>query len=236
MKPEPTTPSRVYIDFFQFESHRYWAFKQMLLGPIAIQKTSGLQFFKFLGTGGGNGFSLRPDFGTYAVLTLWDSPRDYQNFTANHPYWKTYQKKAAYQRTIGLVPVHSHGKWNGNNPFANHIEKTTSTLAYAPVAVLTRATLNWNRLLSFWRSVPHAARTIETAKGVLFYKGVGEWPWVQQATVSIWENFEAVNTFAYKHRGHAEIVRKTKAQKWYKEDLFSRFVVASDTQFQPTIQ
>jgi heme-degrading monooxygenase HmoA len=233
MKPKKENP-RVFIDFFQFESHRYWAFKQMLMGPIAIQKTLGLQFFKFLGTGGGNGFSLRPDFSTYAVLTLWDNPKDYHNFIENHPYWKTYQKKAVCQRTIGLLPVHSHGKWNGSNPFINHIQKSIESHANTPVAVLTRATLNWNRLLSFWRSVPHAVRTIENAKGILFYKGVGEWPWVQQATVSIWENFEAVNTFAYKHRGHAEIVRKTKAQKWYKEDLFSRFVVLSDTQFQPT--
>ena len=73
---------------------------------------------------------------------------------------------------------------------------------------------------------------IWTAKGVLFYKGVGEWPWIQQATVSIWESFQAVNQFAYQHKGHAEIVRKTRQQKWYKEDLFSRFVVYSDTEFQ----
>ena len=45
----------------------------------------------------------------------------------------------------------------------------------------------------------------------------------------IWENFEAVNTFAYKGKQHATIVRKTREKKWYKEDLFSRFYLLSDT-------
>ena len=84
-------------------------------------------------------------------------------------------------------------------------------------------------MFSFWRAVPAASKAIIQAKGVSFYKGIGEWPFIQQATVSIWENFEAVNTFAYKGKQHATIVRKTREKKWYKEDLFSRFYLLSDT-------
>jgi hypothetical protein len=84
-------------------------------------------------------------------------------------------------------------------------------------------------LFSFWKSVPLASKAIENAKGVQYYKGIGEWPFIQQATISIWDNFEAVNTFAYKDKAHADIVKKTKQMKWYKEDLFSRFYLISDT-------
>ena len=224
----------VFIDIFQFNTNRFWAFKQMILGPRAIANVRGLRFYRFLGTGGGMGFSLRPDFGTYAVLTQWDDPEDYKKFIATHSYWATYQRHATQQRTLHLIPVQSHGKWDQSNPFASGIIKDLE-VGDAPVAIVTRATVNWNRLFSFWRAVPNAAKSIESATDVLYYKGIGEWPWVQQATVSIWKNFDAVNAYAYKNRDHADIVQKTRLKKWYKEDLFSRFVVKKDTHFQPII-
>lgn len=232
MKTETNT--HIQITFFRFTTSRFWAFKQMLLGPRSLQSQPGLQFFKFLGTGGGKGFSLWPDFGTYAILTVWDTPNDFTAMVKTNTYWATYMSKASEYRRLDLIPVHSHGLWSGVNPFAAYQEKSASR-SNQNVAVVTRATLRWNRLLSFWRSVPKAAKTIEGASGVVFYKGVGEWPWIQQATVSIWHDFEAVHDFAYKNRGHADIVRKTKAFKWYKEDLFSRFVIDYDTKFQSTI-
>ena len=202
----------------------------MLLGPRALSGTEGLSFIKFLGTGGGQGFSLWPDFSTYAILTVWETPHAFQAFQQENRYWHRYESRAHDQRILGLVPVHSHGLWSGQNPFAPYQVKELLPEG-KQVAVLTRATLHWKRLWSFWRAVPKAAKNIESAKGVLFYKGVGEWPWIQQATVSIWENFQAVHHFAYQQKGHTEIVRKTRQQKWYKEDLFSRFVVYSDQTF-----
>ena len=224
----------VFIDIFQFNTNRFWAFKQMILGPKAIVNVKGLGFYRYLRTRGGMGFSLRPDFGTYVVLTQWDDPEDYKKFIATHSYWETYRRHATQQRTLHLVPVQSHGKWDQSNPFASSIIKDLE-VGDASVAIVTRATVNWNRLFSFWRAVPNAAKSIESASDVLYYKGIGEWPWVQQATVSIWKNFDAVNAYAYKNQDHADIVQKTRLKKWYKEDLFSRFVVKKDTHFQPII-
>ena len=61
------------ITFFKFKKNKPWAFTQMGLLHRKIQKTNGLFFLKLLGTGGGNGFSLRPDFSTYAILGVWES-------------------------------------------------------------------------------------------------------------------------------------------------------------------
>jgi len=44
-----------------------------------INKTKGLLFYKFLGTGGKNGFSLWPDWSTYALLTTWENEEDAKN-------------------------------------------------------------------------------------------------------------------------------------------------------------
>lgn len=193
----------------------------------SLAKIEGLQFYKLLGTGGGAGFSLTPDFSTYAFLGVWEDLKFYESCINTHPLFQEYKKRAHQQRDLVLEAVASHGKWSGVNPFKSD-EQLIKDAAPLKAVVITRATLNWNHLLSFWRAVPAASRAIENAKGVLYYKGIGELPFVQQATVSIWENFEAINTFAYKGKEHAKIVKMTKKRKWYKEDLFSRFYLLSD--------
>ena len=60
---------------------------------------------------------------------------------------------------------------------------------------------------------------------LIYTKGVGEVPFVQMATFSIWKNLEAVKQFAYKSKEHATAVKMTRELKWYKEELFARFVL-----------
>lgn len=215
------------LTLFSFKTNKFWAFQQMGVAPLRLKNIEGLKFYKFLGTGGGQGFSLRPDFSTYAFLGVWEDLSFYQNCLQKHPIFKTYQEKATSQRDLILNAVKSHGKWSGQNPFKT--KPGLEAKGNHKVVVITRATLHWNRLFSFWKAVPAASKAIETAQGVQYYKGIGEWPFIQQATISIWDDFEAVNTFAYKDRAHADIVKKTKQMNWYKEDLFSRFHLISDT-------
>jgi len=80
-------------------------------------------------------------------------------------------------------------------------------------------------MFEFWKSVPNASRAIKNAKGVEWFKGIGEWPFIQQATFSVWDNLESVKNFAYNSGPHAEIIKKTRKRKWYKEDLFARFEI-----------
>ena len=215
------------LTLFSFKTNKFWAFQQMGVAPLRLKNIEGLKFYKFLGTGGGQGFSLRPDFSTYAFLGVWEELSFYQNCLQKHPIFKAYQEKATSQRDLILNAVKSHGKWSGQNPFKT--KPGLEAKGKQKAVVITRATLHWNRLFSFWKAVPAASKAIETAQGVQYYKGIGEWPFIQQATISIWDDFEAVNTFAYKDRAHADIVKKTKQMNWYKEDLFSRFHLISDT-------
>ncbi len=52
----------------------------MGIANSSLAKIEGLQFYKLLGTGGGAGFSLTPDFGTYAFLGVWDHLEYYEKF------------------------------------------------------------------------------------------------------------------------------------------------------------
>lgn len=209
------------VSFFHFNKNRFWAFRQMGLAPQKFKQTAGLTFFKFLGTGGGQGFSLWPDFSTYALLSVWKTKEDFEIQQRHNPIFVEYQNKCQQYRHLLLKPIQSHGQWSGQNPFK--IYNITTAQNPSPLVIITRATLRWSRLLSFWRAVPKASRAIEQAKGVQYYKGIGEWPFIQQATLSIWDNANAVQQFAYRSDSHANIVKKTRKKKWYKEDLFVRF-------------
>lgn len=221
-----TTKQLTQLFLFSFDQNRFWALKQMGIGPLQLKGVRGLSFYKFLGTGAGNGFSLRPDFSTYALLLVWESAEVAEAFL-QHPLYLDYLERSAKVRCLCLRNFQSHGQWSGSNPFQ---ATTASVEKEEAVAIITRATLRFSRLFSFWRHVPQAAKAIETAEGVRYFKGIGEWPFIQQATISIWNSLDDVMQFAYRHKAHATIVKKTRQKKWYAEDLFARFIIQNDTQ------
>jgi hypothetical protein len=124
---------------------------------------------------------------------------------------------------IEVSPIQSHGSWHGVNPFAEILNIPTDKSA--PVLVLTRARIRPSRLVSFWRRVPKVARQMTQAKGLVYAKGVGELPLVEQATLSLWENEAALNQAAYQRTAHSGAVRDTRKYDWYSEELFVRFQV-----------
>ena len=194
----------------------------MYLAEKLMNKTSGLSFYKLLGTGAGAGFSLYPDFSTYSILCVWKDRLSADNFINKSHHSTLISKKASFRADYFLNPIHSHGKWDGLNPFKG---TTIVQDKSKKIAIITRATLNYSRLLEFWKSVPRASKAIKNASGVIWFKGIGELPFIQQATFSIWENMDSVTNFAYKNKNHAEIVKKTRQRNWYKEDLFARFEI-----------
>ena len=194
----------------------------MSLAFDVLNKTPGLSFFKLLGTGSGKGFSLYPDFSTYAILCVWEKESYATAFIEKSGHSKLISKKAFSREDFFLKTIKSHGLWDGINPF--HVSKGDINKKNK-IGIITRATLNKNRLFEFWKSVPQASLAMQNAQGVEWFKGIGEWPFIQQATFSVWDNLDSVKEFAYGKGAHSKIVTKTKKRKWYKEDLFARFEV-----------
>lgn len=192
----------------------------MGLIPPQLASVPGLSFGKMLGSGAGNGFSIWPDFGRYGLLQVWDARSYADHFFEKSDIFRTLRSGASSYWTIFLRTAIVHGKWDGECPFKPSLDY----LEESPVAVLTRATIEPKLLWRFWRFVPPVSRSMGAhQEGLLFAKGVGELPLVQQATFSIWQNSGLMKAYAYQNARHREVVRKTRELGWYKEELFARF-------------
>lgn len=209
------------VTFFKLKTiaHRFWAFQQMGIGGRHFKNIEGLEFMKMMGTGAGEGFSWRPDFSVYCFMMVWKSVDTAQAFFHENAYVQAWQNRSQEQVTLFLQPNQVKGEWDGKQPF----EMTKNADEQKRLVVLTRATINNNRLIEFWKHVPQTSRAIAQAKGVLFLKGVGELPWIQQATISIWENKAAMRAYAYENPAHREVIKKTYARNWYSEEMFAEF-------------
>lgn len=215
------TTQIVTISFFRYTgwANRWWAFQLMGRGMPILTEVPGLRFAKLLGSGGGNGFSIWPNFGTYGLLNVWDTEREADHFFKTHTLFKDCKDRASRWWTTYMQTAKSHGQWDGDCPFED-------TVAYdkdRPVGVITRATIAPRKLWQFWRFVPAVGRAVSGEKGLIFSVGIGELPLIQQATFSLWENSHEMMQYAYQSRYHKEVVRKTRELNWYTEELFARF-------------
>lgn len=208
--------------FFKVEgiANKWWAFKQMQIGIKALHGIEGLSFHKLLGSGAKNGFSSIPNFGTYVLLCVWDSEKQAQDFFNFNTFYKEYDQKSKERFTVYLNSAEAHGKWDGKQPFL-HTEKLTLD---KPVVVLTRATIRFSKLISFWRRVGKVSQNLTQYKGLALSIGIGEWPLIQQATISIWKTQAEMLDYAYSNPKHKEVVLLTRKLNWYKEEMFARFV------------
>jgi hypothetical protein len=201
-------------------TNKFWAFTQMRLGLKSLKGVNGLVFSKLLGSGSKNGFSTIPNFGTYVLFCVWDSENDAGIFFKENTFFKTYQSKSAESFTAYLFAAESHGKWDGTQPFVSGAKLALDK----PVVVLTRATIRLSKLYSFWKRVGNVSSTLENYDGLALSIGVGEWPLIQQATLSVWKTQTEMMDYAYKNQKHREVVQLTRKLNWYKEELFARFV------------
>ncbi|MDB3913882.1 hypothetical protein N9254_00875 [Flavobacteriaceae bacterium] len=208
------------ISFFQYAGikNKWHAFTRMGRSPILQKKINGLTFFKPLGTGSGNGFSVKPDFSTFGFLAVFKSEELAKEFLGTDVV-KEYTKTTVSYSHVLMRTVKSHGEWSKLNPFESSVEYNKTK----PLAVITRATIKPKLAYQFWKNVPAVSKSMDKYDELIFSKGIGEFPLLMQATFSLWSSAEAMMNYAYKNPKHAEMVKKTRELNWYSEELFARF-------------
>jgi heme-degrading monooxygenase HmoA len=204
----------------------FFALLAMALFRLPLWFNKKISFWKLLGSGKNGTFDKTPDWQQWGVLAVHDSvvlPHDdavkqlYNGFIAKWLRWFGYETI-----TYLLTPVEGHGLWDGKKAFGELPSKSDHD---GIIAVLTRATIRISKLKQFWKHVDPVAAHMAGTDGFITSYGIGEMPWLKQATFSIWQNKEAMKAFAYTMKEHAEVIRKTRQEKWYSEDMFVRFKI-----------
>jgi len=212
------------LTVFSFSRDMYWwALTQMGLARPLLIKVPGLRFHKLMGAGRGLGFSIRPDWGRYALLGVWDDETCARRFLAGSRFMRRYRNRAIREATVMLCTITAHGTWGGRNPFLPLVAVPADY--HGPLAVLTRASIRPWRLAPFWRRMGQVSKQLAGVPGRVASIGVGEAPFVRQATFSIWESNAAMQEFAYHTPTHRQIIAQTRREQWYSEELFVRFMV-----------
>jgi hypothetical protein len=193
----------------------------MPLFYLALRKDMGIGFWKLMGSGINGRYNVIPNLRQWAILYTTAMYGDQS--AIDNPFIKKYLRFfRAKTITYVLEPMAGHGKWDeqacfGHLPPHAEIEGT--------VAVLTRASIRIKKLFRFWQHVPQAMAAMQQSPGHQKAYGIGEIPWIRQATFSVWDNQDAMKAFAYNSPEHAAIIRKTRDENWYSEEMFVRFRV-----------
>ncbi|WP_026775482.1 hypothetical protein [Polaribacter sp. Hel_I_88] len=198
-----------------------FGFLSMAIFRIPLFFNKNIQFYKLMGTGKNGTFDKVPDLSQWSILVTYNDEvtleAQFGGFILK--WFDLFCKK---QTIYILQPIEGHGFWDQKKVFG---ELPPTTDYEGQIAVLTRATIRLNKLRYFWENVAPIASQMVTADGFITSYGVGEIPWVKQATFSIWESKAAMKKFAYRMPQHKAVIQKTRKQNWYSEDMFTRFIV-----------
>ncbi len=187
----------------------------------ALATTPGLRFARQLGTGRGSQMGLGADLRRWATFLVWEDEADLDAFLVASPLARRWADHGEETWSVRLVPLSEHGSWGGRRPLAG-IEPAPGDDG-GPVAVLTRARIGMHHWPAFYRSVPAVEEHLRRQPGLLAVVGVGEAPVGLQATFSLWRSAADMDAFAYRGSAHEAVVRRTRAEGWFAEELFARF-------------
>ena len=196
-----------------------FALLAMAVHRVYMRMQKGCIFWRLMGSGRDGTFSLNPDWQQWGLLAVWESQDDFDAFYKQSAVSKWWDRFAEERWTTLCTPLQSHGKWDGQEPFG----KVNEAIPEGPVAILTRATIKLSRLKNFWAHVDETSALMGRSPGFIMSLGIGELPLYRQVTFSVWQSMDDVKRFAYGSKEHAGVIRKTREENWYSEELFARF-------------
>lgn len=138
---------------------------------------------------------------------------------ASSPVVHGWDRIAAERASMTLRPLASRGTWGGSDPFGS------GTRWDGPVLSLTHARLSPLRMVGFHRALPAVADAALAADGLRWWTSFGEAPVGFKGTLTAWSSSAAASDFAFRSAVHVDVVRRTPVERWYAEEIFTRFAI-----------
>jgi spheroidene monooxygenase len=212
------------LSLFRFQGlgPKLWVIGQMAAARLALRREPHLMFWKLCGSGTGEGFTPKPNWGVWAILAAWPDEATARTRIAESPVWRRWRAHAGESCSIFMSPLSARGSWAGVNPFVPEAHPADPA---GPLAVLTRASVKPGRALRFWRRVPDISAVIGRDPNVLFKIGIGEVPLLHQVTFSIWPDAASMARFARGDGPHGRAIKAVREEGWFTDELYARFRV-----------
>jgi hypothetical protein len=196
-----------------------WGYGRFAFNYLDLPRIPGVQFAKHLGSGHEGGFGLRPSLDRQGLFLMFDSEQAATAFVKTSPLLEKYRRHCAELFTVYLKPYAVKGKWSGFAFAPTQVEPPIDQ----PIATLTRASIRLAKANSFWRDAKPAHDAMANAQGCLLAAGVGEAPFLRQATFTMWENVAAMHNYA-RTGAHMAAIKKSYGNQYFSESMFVRFI------------
>ena len=217
----------VSLSLFRFDgiAARLWVLGQMGAARISFARMPDVGFWKLCGSGTGEGFTPKPNWGVWAILAAWPDEATAKARINEAPVYQRWRNMSRENWTVYLDPISVRGKWSGKTPF----DAEPAPSDNRPLAVLTRASVKPSKMLRFWNRVPDISSVIGADPNVIFKIGIGEVPLLHQVTFSIWPDAASMAKFARGDGPHGRAICAVRDGDWFSEELYARFAVTGSS-------
>lgn len=185
---------------------------------FALRGVDGLEFWRVLGTGKGDDTSPSADLSRTALFLMWRNEDALQNFLREHSVAR--QMNETEERWhVKLRSVGGTGSWKGRT-IPELLDRGSDD---GRIAIITRAHVHTKSWRTFGKAGVPVDQSLKGANGLLRVVGIGEAPVGMLGTFSLWQSTEHMKQWAYGSPQHQEVMRRTRDEGWYGEEMFARF-------------
>ena len=194
-----------------------WGLSRYVIGRFSLRNIPGLQFFKVLGSGFEGGFSTKPSLHKQGLFCVFNSEEHAKQFRTHSTLIQSYLRHSREFFAVTLNAFSTRGSWANTQ-----LDITANAPVSGPIASLTRASIKPLKASAFWKNAQPAEVSINQSEGVLLSAGLGEAPYLRQATFTIWEDETALNAYA-QQGAHLAAIKAAYGQQYFSESMFTRF-------------
>jgi heme-degrading monooxygenase HmoA len=199
---------------------RFWGWLRIVKGPSALQAVDGLRFAKVLGSGYEGGFGLRPSGSRQGLFAVFHTAQAAQDFVERSQVLAAYRERCRELCVVELLCWSCRGSWDGTSlDIVSHPPQDQE-----PIAALTRASIHVRKASAFWQHATPSQNALGDVPGLQLAVGLGEAPFLRQATFTIWDSVAAMDAYA-RTGAHLQAIQSAGQQQYFSESMFARFIL-----------